>query len=166
MRLTEAIAPTVGVTRPVIYDHFPNLGALIQALIEREERYALSQLAAVVPGPGDSHPARPRLCCWPMACPHSSSAVAEPPGHVADRFAPTGRHAPDRAPARRGQSRARSRPVRGRGASGGTRRRAVLGARHRDRRPRGHGVRRGRRPDPPAPIPPATRRTATSSSCG
>lgn len=46
----ESIARAAGVTRPVIYDHFPNLGRLLQALIEREERYALSQLAAVVPG--------------------------------------------------------------------------------------------------------------------
>jgi AcrR family transcriptional regulator len=45
----EAIARTAGVTRPVIYDHFPNLGTLLQALIEREECYALAQLDAVVP---------------------------------------------------------------------------------------------------------------------
>jgi AcrR family transcriptional regulator len=45
----EAIARMAGVTRPVIYDHFPNLGSLIQALIAREERYALTQLAEVVP---------------------------------------------------------------------------------------------------------------------
>ena len=45
----EAIARTAGVTRPVIYDHFPNLGRLLQALIEREENYALAQLAEVVP---------------------------------------------------------------------------------------------------------------------
>ncbi len=47
----EAIARTAGVTRPVIYDHFSNLGALLQALIEREERIALAQIAEVVPGP-------------------------------------------------------------------------------------------------------------------
>ena len=47
----EAIARTAGVTRPVIYDHFPNLGALLQALIAREERIALAQLAEVIPGP-------------------------------------------------------------------------------------------------------------------
>jgi len=45
----EAIARTAGVTRPVIYDHFPNLGSLLQALIQREESYALTQLAAIVP---------------------------------------------------------------------------------------------------------------------
>lgn len=45
----EAIARTAGVTRPVIYDHFPNLSRLLQALIEREEQYALQALAAVVP---------------------------------------------------------------------------------------------------------------------
>jgi AcrR family transcriptional regulator len=53
----EAIARIAGVTRPVIYDHFPNLGELLQALIEREENYALAQLADVVPGvPGDGVP--------------------------------------------------------------------------------------------------------------
>jgi AcrR family transcriptional regulator len=45
----EAVARAAGVTRPVIYDHFPNLGQLLQALIEREERYALEQLQEVVP---------------------------------------------------------------------------------------------------------------------
>ncbi|MEA2213504.1 MAG: hypothetical protein QOF83_3452 [Solirubrobacteraceae bacterium] len=45
----ESIARTAGVTRPVIYDHFPNLASLLQALIEREEHLALQQLATVVP---------------------------------------------------------------------------------------------------------------------
>jgi AcrR family transcriptional regulator len=45
----EAVARTAGVTRPVVYDHFPNLGRLLHALVEREERYALEQLEAVVP---------------------------------------------------------------------------------------------------------------------
>jgi AcrR family transcriptional regulator len=53
----EAIARTAGVTRPVIYDHFSNLGRLLQALIEREEAYALAQLAEVVPPtPQDGDP--------------------------------------------------------------------------------------------------------------
>lgn len=53
----EAIARMAGVTRPVIYDHFPNLGALLQALIEREENYALRQLAQIVPStPGEGDP--------------------------------------------------------------------------------------------------------------
>jgi AcrR family transcriptional regulator len=45
----ESIARVAGVTRPVIYDHFSNLGRLLQALIEREEAYALAQLEDVVP---------------------------------------------------------------------------------------------------------------------
>ena len=53
----EAIARAAGVTRPVIYDHFPNLGTLLHALIEREERYSREQLELVVPDdPGDSDP--------------------------------------------------------------------------------------------------------------
>jgi AcrR family transcriptional regulator len=47
----EAVAKVAGVTRPVIYDHFPNLASLLRALIQREEHYALDQLAAVVPEP-------------------------------------------------------------------------------------------------------------------
>jgi AcrR family transcriptional regulator len=54
----EAIARMAGVTRPVIYDHFPNLGVLLTALIEREEAYALTQLAHIVPGaPAEGDPA-------------------------------------------------------------------------------------------------------------
>ncbi len=45
----EAVARTAGVTRPVIYDHFPNLGRLLNALVEREERAALGQLEHVIP---------------------------------------------------------------------------------------------------------------------
>jgi AcrR family transcriptional regulator len=45
----EAIARVAGVTRPVVYDHFPNLGRLLHALVEREERYSLEQLELVVP---------------------------------------------------------------------------------------------------------------------
>jgi AcrR family transcriptional regulator len=53
----EAIARTAGVTRPVVYDHFPNLGRLLHALVEREERYSLGQLEAVVPDdPGERDP--------------------------------------------------------------------------------------------------------------
>jgi AcrR family transcriptional regulator len=53
----EAIARRAGVTRPVIYDHFPNLGRLLHALVEREERLSLQQLEAVVSEqPGDLDP--------------------------------------------------------------------------------------------------------------
>jgi AcrR family transcriptional regulator len=53
----EAIAREAGVTRPVVYDHFPNLGRLLHALVEREESISLRQLEAVVPDdPGDREP--------------------------------------------------------------------------------------------------------------
>jgi len=45
----EAVARSAGVTRPVVYDHFPNLGRLLHALVEREEACALAQLEHVVP---------------------------------------------------------------------------------------------------------------------
>ncbi len=53
----EAIARAAGVTRPVVYDHFPNLALLLHALVEREERYSLEPLDEVVPtDPGDRDP--------------------------------------------------------------------------------------------------------------
>jgi AcrR family transcriptional regulator len=53
----EAVARTAGVTRPVVYDHFPNLVTLLHALVEREERYSLEQLDHVVPPePGEADP--------------------------------------------------------------------------------------------------------------
>jgi AcrR family transcriptional regulator len=53
----EAVARIAGVTRPVVYDHFPNLGRLLHALVEREERIALAQLEPVVPqDPGSASP--------------------------------------------------------------------------------------------------------------
>jgi AcrR family transcriptional regulator len=54
----EAVARAAGVTRPVVYDHFENLERLLQALVEREEKYALEQLENIVPADiGDAHPA-------------------------------------------------------------------------------------------------------------
>jgi AcrR family transcriptional regulator len=53
----EAVARAAGVTRPVVYDHFANLGRLLHALIEREERYAIEQLEQIVPDEfGESDP--------------------------------------------------------------------------------------------------------------
>ncbi|MDQ6816355.1 MAG: TetR/AcrR family transcriptional regulator [Actinomycetota bacterium] len=53
----EAIAREAGVTRPVVHDHFPDLGRLLRSLVEREERASLEQLEHVVPGdPGESDP--------------------------------------------------------------------------------------------------------------
>ncbi|MGN6868007.1 MAG: TetR/AcrR family transcriptional regulator [Solirubrobacteraceae bacterium] len=53
----EAIAREAGITRPVVYDHFPNLNRLLHAVIEREERMSLEQLDQVVPEePGDQEP--------------------------------------------------------------------------------------------------------------
>src|SRR5260370_26021596 len=54
----EAVARAAGVTRPVVYDHFPNLAKLLQALVEQEERYSLAELDRVVPlDPGERDPA-------------------------------------------------------------------------------------------------------------
>ena len=52
----EAVARRAGITRPVVYGHFDDLEALLEAMIERESARALRQLAAVLPetlGVGD-----------------------------------------------------------------------------------------------------------------
>lgn len=45
----EAVARGADIAKPVVYDLFGNRGELLQALLEREERSALEQLAGVVP---------------------------------------------------------------------------------------------------------------------
>jgi AcrR family transcriptional regulator len=45
----EAVAREAGVSKPVPYHLFGDLGSLLQALLAREERQALAQLATIVP---------------------------------------------------------------------------------------------------------------------
>ena len=45
----EAVARDAGITRPVVYGHFQDLGGLLEALVERETVRALAQLATVLP---------------------------------------------------------------------------------------------------------------------
>jgi AcrR family transcriptional regulator len=45
----EAIAKRAGITRPVIYAHFEDLDALLEAMLEREALRALTQLGAIMP---------------------------------------------------------------------------------------------------------------------
>ena len=53
----ETIAREAGVSRPVIYGVFDGLGQLLGALLDRQERRALKQLAAAAPdAPGDQDP--------------------------------------------------------------------------------------------------------------
>ena len=40
----EAVARAAGITRPIVYGHFQDLGGLLEALVDRESRRALSQL--------------------------------------------------------------------------------------------------------------------------
>ena len=48
----DAVARRAGITRPVVYDHFPTLGALLEATLDRETARALGQLVASLPAPG------------------------------------------------------------------------------------------------------------------
>lgn len=53
----EAVAQAAGVTRPIVYKQFTDLGGLVRALIDREEDRALVQLARAIPNiPGDRDP--------------------------------------------------------------------------------------------------------------
>ncbi len=50
----EAVAREAGITRPIVYGHFQDLPGLLEALVEREGRRALAQLATLLPeGGGD-----------------------------------------------------------------------------------------------------------------
>jgi AcrR family transcriptional regulator len=59
----EAIAKRAGITRPVIYAHFEDLDALLEAMLSREALRALAQLGAILPGelPSDGDRSRALL---------------------------------------------------------------------------------------------------------
>jgi AcrR family transcriptional regulator len=46
----EAVARRAGISRPIVYGHFEDLGGLLEAMVERESARALGQLAGVLPG--------------------------------------------------------------------------------------------------------------------
>lgn len=45
----EGVARRAGITRPVVYGHFDDLRALLEAMVEREGERALGQLATILP---------------------------------------------------------------------------------------------------------------------
>ena len=45
----EAVAREAGISRPIVYGHFRDLGGLLEALTDREAARALGQLATVLP---------------------------------------------------------------------------------------------------------------------
>jgi AcrR family transcriptional regulator len=58
----EAVARGAGITRPIVYGHFTDLGGLLEALVDRESERALGQLAAVLPRDlGGADPREPLL---------------------------------------------------------------------------------------------------------
>jgi AcrR family transcriptional regulator len=44
----EAVARRAGITRPIVYSHFDDLNALLEAMLEREGERALSQLGEIL----------------------------------------------------------------------------------------------------------------------
>src|SRR4051812_2562449 len=87
----EAVARGAGVTRPIVYRHFDDLAALLDALVERETLRALLQLRGGLPagvddllaafggypgagrsdpgawGPGPRSSPRASTTCWPRS---------------------------------------------------------------------------------------------------
>ena len=45
----EAVAREAGITRPIVYSHFRDLGGLLEALVHREGERALAQLGELMP---------------------------------------------------------------------------------------------------------------------
>src|ERR1700683_5347875 len=45
----EAVARRAGITRPVVYGHFRDLGGLLEAMLARETARAQAQLARILP---------------------------------------------------------------------------------------------------------------------
>jgi AcrR family transcriptional regulator len=46
----DRVAREAGITRPIVYEHFTDLGGLLSSLLDREGQRALEQLIAVMPG--------------------------------------------------------------------------------------------------------------------
>ena len=45
----EAVARRAGITRPIVYGHFGDLAGLLEAMVTRESRRSLAQLAEILP---------------------------------------------------------------------------------------------------------------------
>ena len=58
----EAVSQRAGITRPVVYEHFGDLGGLLEALVDEMGERALGQLAAILAPDGD--PATGASSCW------------------------------------------------------------------------------------------------------
>jgi AcrR family transcriptional regulator len=57
----DAVAKRAGVSRPIVYAHFGDLGGLLEAMLERESESALRQLAEVLPTQLESQNSREAL---------------------------------------------------------------------------------------------------------
>jgi AcrR family transcriptional regulator len=50
----DRVAREAGISRPIVYEHFSDLGGLLHALLDREGKRALEQLTAVLPREPDA----------------------------------------------------------------------------------------------------------------
>ena len=60
----ERVAREAGVSRPIVYGHFQDLPGLLEALVERERRRAVEQLAGVIPAEFSGDPAEQLLATF------------------------------------------------------------------------------------------------------
>lgn len=72
----EAVAREAGITRPIVYGHFRDLGGLLEALVGREGDRALAQLAELMPHDLDSGDPREKLLAAMQA--YLRAAQADP----------------------------------------------------------------------------------------
>src|SRR2546421_871632 len=74
----EAIARQANLAKPVLYNAYPGLGPLLQALLEREQARGLTALAeAMPPHPVDEDPAE-LLLAWLSSIAHAIAANPRP----------------------------------------------------------------------------------------
>jgi AcrR family transcriptional regulator len=74
----SAVANEAGVSRPTVYAHFPNRRLLLQALVERTVRHAMSAIEAAEPDRGPAADALDRLIAssWQQLADHDEIARA------------------------------------------------------------------------------------------
>jgi AcrR family transcriptional regulator len=74
----SAVASEAGVSRPTVYAHFPDRRLLLQALVERTVKHAMSAIEAAEPDRGPAADALPRLIAssWQQLAGHDEIARA------------------------------------------------------------------------------------------
>jgi AcrR family transcriptional regulator len=72
----DRVAREAGISRPIVYEHFHDLGGLLTALLDREGVRALGQLAAVMPH--DADPGQLNDVLLQMLAAYLDTVIADP----------------------------------------------------------------------------------------